>query len=90
MSGGYSIRHRYLKDFIMHWTDGIGGGWMMIFWWLLILAIGYGIFQLFRANQQQKSNSKESPTEILKKRYARGEISKSDFEQKKKELENFG
>lgn len=74
----------------MHWTDGIGGGWMMIFWWLLILAIGYGIFQLFRAIQQQKSNSKESPIEILKKRYARGEISKSDFEQKKKELENFG
>lgn len=72
----------------MHWTNGFGGGWMMIFWWLLIIGIGYGLFQLFRANQQQKSNSEESPLEILKKRYARGEITKSEFEQKKKELEN--
>jgi putative membrane protein len=72
----------------MHWTNGFGGGWMMIFWWLLIIGIGYGLFQLFRTNQHRKSNSDENPLKILEKRYARGEITKSEFEQKKKELSN--
>ncbi|MBR9917703.1 SHOCT domain-containing protein [bacterium] len=72
----------------MQCLNGFGGGWMMILWWLLIFVIGYGFFQFFRANQQQKLNSEESPLEILKKRYAGGEISKTEFEQKKAELEN--
>lgn len=72
----------------MHWTNGLGGGWMMIFWWILIISIGYGLFQLFRTNRHRKSNSDENPLKILEKRYARGEITKSEFEQKKKELSN--
>lgn len=74
----------------MHWTDGIGGGWMMIFWWLLILAIGYGMFQFFNARRNNHFQEKESALKTLKKRYARGEITKSEFEQKKEELKNLG
>lgn len=72
----------------MHWTDGFGGGWMMIFWWLLILIIGYGMFQFFNARRNNYFQEKESALKTLKERYARGEITKSEFEQKKEELEN--
>jgi len=72
----------------MHWTDGFGGGWMMIFWWLLLIAIGYGFFQFFRVHQKPNSNNQESALDVLKKRYAKGEITKNEFEQKKEELKD--
>lgn len=41
------------------------------------------IFQFFRANQQQKLNSEESPLEILKKRYAGEKSVKPNSNRKK-------
>ncbi len=64
-----------------------GGGLM----WLIILAlIGVGIYFLVQASKSKSSDSStmETPLDILKKRYARGEIDKEEFEQKKKDLES--
>lgn len=72
----------------MHWANGFGGGWMMIFWWMLILAIGYGLFQFFNARRNINANDQENALDSLKKRYDRGEITKSEFEQKKEELKD--
>lgn len=61
----------------------------MIFWWILIIAIiliAIGVITRGRTNQ---SNSKKgSPLEILKERYAKGEISKEEFKERKNELKN--
>lgn len=41
----------------------------------------------FRAGDQLERRSPESARDILDKRYARGEIGKEEYEQKKKDIE---
>jgi len=64
---------------------GWSGGWMMILWWGIIIA---AIYLVVRAITQQKGGTtgEQSALEILKKRYARGEISKEEFNEKKKDI----
>ncbi len=64
---------------------GFGGGFMWIFWILVIVAI-VALFRGFSGSTSSTSSA-ESPMEILRKRYANGEISDEEFEHKRKELE---
>ena len=72
---------------------GMGMGWfgflmMAIFWIGLIAATVWLFSNLFPQNAQTSAgNAPESPTTILKKRYARGEISKEEFEAIRQDLE---
>lgn len=72
----------------MHWDTGwgMGGfGWifMVIFWVLVIIGVVYLVKLVIGAKGEEKA---ETALDILKKRYARGEISKEEFEEKKKDL----
>ena len=67
----------------MGWWAVFGGLWMLIFWGGLIALIVWGIMKLSRRNG---STSKRDPLDIAKERYARGDISKEEFEQIKKDL----
>ena len=64
-----------------------GGSWMMIFWVVIIALIVWGIIALVkRGNSTSDTPQKRDPLDIAKERYAKGEISKEELEQIKKDL----
>lgn len=74
-----------------HMMDGWGGGFgmgLMVLLWLLVLGlIGTLIWFLIRkGNNTAGKSSDDSAQEILKKRYARGEIDEEQYRRMKKEI----
>ncbi len=74
---------------MMHWGNygwGMGLGWiyMIVFWAAIITAVVYLVRFI-----ERKSGSElwhETPLDALKHRFARGEITKDDFERMKDDL----
>jgi putative membrane protein len=65
---------------------GYGGGFM----WLIILAlVGVAVYFLLQVSKSKGSNRQiiEKPLDILKMRYAKGEIDKEEFDRKKKNMQ---
>lgn len=69
-----------------HIGCGWGGGFMMVIWIVLFLAIIYWLIRTANRNANPPASPSESAIDILKKRYARGEITKEEFEERKKDL----
>ncbi|MFW6428575.1 MAG: SHOCT domain-containing protein [Desulfosalsimonas sp.] len=70
----------------MGWFGGI---FMIAFWILVIIGLVLLIKWLLvqtRSGDSSGSNAPSSALEILRERYARGEIDKKEFEEKKKDL----
>jgi len=75
----------------MGWSSGMGwfGGIIMVIFWIAVIV---GIVLLIRwliistRTTSHGTSSGDSALEILKRRYARGEIDKQEFEEKKKDL----
>lgn len=67
----------------MGWWMVFGGLWMVVFWGGLIALIAWGIIKLTRRGD---ATPKHNPLDVAKERYARGEISREEFEQIKKDL----
>jgi len=68
------------------WDTAMGWwmvAWMVIFWGGLTALIVWGIKKL---TERGGSTSKHDPLDIAKERYARGEISREEFGQIKKDL----
>jgi len=63
---------------------GMGWIFIIIFWGLVLLGLIFLIRWL--AGTLKASKGEESALDILKKRYARGEINQEEFEQKKRDL----
>jgi len=64
-----------------------GGGYMWIIWSLLIAVVIVAIKTGISNGSANNINNEESPLEILKKRYARGEIDEQEYERRCNELE---
>ena len=65
-----------------------GGMWFgWIFWIVIIGVIVWLVINNQKKNQQNLPPKEESAMDILKKRYAKGEISKEEFERMKKDIE---
>lgn len=63
---------------------GLGTGGMLAFWVLVIIVIG--LFIAWFNRKQNTVSSSKTALDILKERYARGEIDKKEFETKKRDL----
>ena len=69
-----------------------GMGMFGIFFWILIVGlVVWGVNQIVQNNRNsgpadRSSLPENSPLEILKQRYARGEIDKQQFEEMKRDL----
>lgn len=59
---------------------GMGFGWF--FWIIILVVIIVGIQQFTSRNQYFNNNGSETPLDIIRKRYAKGEITKEEFEKK--------
>ncbi len=72
--------------YMLHYGFGHGGDFMMILFVLLFIAILYVLFKSNKNNTLSVAEVTENPLTILKKRYAKGEIDKAKFEEKKKDI----
>lgn len=74
---------------MMHWGMGWIWGIVMIVFWILLIALLIILIRhiIYRERvQPPEREEKESALDILKKRYARGEIDKEEFDRKKIDL----
>jgi putative membrane protein len=74
---------RHMMDW-GHMNYGYGGAFM---WIIFLVLIGIAIYFIINSKKLIKRDEDETPLEILKKRYAKGEITKQEFEKIKKDLE---
>ncbi len=76
----------YMSDYGYGW-GGMGFG-MLLFWGLFIV----GVVMLLKCYRGSgacgKQGRENSALDLLNERYARGEIDKEEFEQKKRDLES--
>lgn len=69
------------------WWWGFGALHMLLFWGVLIFAIVVLVKWLSGMPGQRHGDGGGRALDILKERYARGEINKEEFEQKKRDLQ---
>ncbi len=83
-SACYYPRGWHMMDEWDHMSWGYGGVFM---WLVLLVLIGFIVYFVVRSGKWPGMGGSETPLDILKKRYARGEITKEDFERMKRELQ---
>lgn len=64
---------------------GFGGGFMWIVWILIFVAIVW-LARSVIGRDVHRSERDKSALEILQERYAKGEINREEYEQKKQDL----
>ncbi len=84
MYGLYNGYDGFWGGNMMGW---FGGGIMMVIFWIAIIFFIVWLVRETKSRNADASLSK-SALDILKERYAKGEIDKREFDEKKKDLNN--
>ena len=67
------------------------GGYGGFFMWIILIVVAvviiYFVINRSKTTGNLINSTGESPTEILKKRYAKGKITKEEFDRLKREME---
>jgi len=65
------------------WSLQIGYGWII---GLIVLVVFIGLISESNRRRKNASRKFDSPQDILKTRYARGEISRDEFDEKRRHI----
>ncbi len=84
--GGYGMQGPGGWGNMMNYGTGYGG---MSMWIIVLIVIGVLVYFIVQSQKKngQTPTQNESPLDILKRRYANGEIAKEEYEKMKKDLE---
>jgi putative membrane protein len=85
-SGPYGPMSGYEGGHMMNYGYRYGG---MFMWILVLIVLGVAIYFIVQSvkSKNVSGEARETPLNILKKRYAKGDITKEEFDRMKKELE---
>jgi len=72
----------------MGWGGMVFGGFLFLLFWVAVIAlVVWAVAKVARGGDRVSSPTpRQSPLDIAKERYARGEISREEFEQLKQDL----
>ena len=70
------------------WHDAMmfGGAFMWLFWVLLIAGVAWLVATLMTSRGRSSGSAATTAADIVKERYARGEIDRNEYEQKLQDL----
>ena len=64
------------------------GWWWMALWWVLIIAGIVALVRWFSTRAPEEEKPPSRALEVLKERYARGELDREGYEKKRRDLED--
>lgn len=79
----FPLKKKIFKSNVMHYSDGNFYG-MHFIWWIFWVAIV--IWFIVASTRKKGGEKKETPLDILQKRYAKGEISREEYQEARKDL----
>ena len=89
----FGCTHRPMDGAMMGWDHMLdyGGYGGMLMWMILIIVLGviiYFVFERSRKADNPRDSAGENAVDILNRRYAKGEITKEEFERIKRDIES--
>jgi putative membrane protein len=69
----------------MPWNSDWHMGWMGL-WWILIVPVLIALVWFALSARRRRDGARESPEQVLKRRYANGELDGETYERKLEEL----
>jgi len=76
-------------DYRYQMMNGNDWGWgfmMMLFWFVFLGVIAVVVVNLLKSHNTNNNSQNSTPIDTAKERYAKGDITKEQFEQLKKDL----
>ena len=87
MMGGYGGGYGMMGSGMMGWIGRGHGWWMPLGGLIFLIVLIAGVYLVFSASRKPEQPLSTGTLEILKERYAKGELTSEQYNKMKKELE---